>query len=251
MNARDKNVKSSNKQQERLHRAGIEENNFEHLQQLSPDQLQSKLTKKNLAYFTTLQKALEQQGLIQADAKRQSEKLLAEIVAAQDQGETAKGLYQMSPTEKAEDLLKPVKEVVKPQKWQYFTVASLAFLAIFSLLAGVYELTESGNLHQAKQIGWLTVLTLALIMGYIVARYKELVAAKIQRSHLTLWSVVCLLVVLAWIWFIQSANWSKINIFLPAADYLIVTVIAVALLIPLMRKFKISHIFFGDRASQK
>ncbi|MGN1407068.1 DUF1129 family protein [Lactobacillus sp.] len=251
MNAREKNKKISSKRQQKLHRAGEEENNFEHLQRLSSAQLISKLTKKNLAYFNTLQKALEDKGLNDADAQSKSEKLLAEIVSAQDQGETAKGLYHMSPTEKAEDLLKPVKKVVKPQKWQYFTVASLAFLGIFSLLAGVYELTESGNLNQAKQIGWLTILTLSLIMGYIVARYKELVAAKIQRSHLTLWSIVCLLVVLAWIWFIQSANWAKINVYLPAAIYLVVTVISVALLIPLMRKFQISHIFFGDRVKQK
>lgn len=253
MNAREKNQVSANPRQAKLRKLAQAEDNYEYLKTLPAAELKKQLTKKNQEYIANLKRALinESAGKIDKEtAEQMIDPLLAQIVSTQDKGETAKKIFGLSPSQLALKMLTPDKETTAIGKWQYFTVASLAFLAIFALLAGVYELTEHGNLQQAKQIGWLTIAVLAPLMGYLATRYKELAKAKIKQSHLLLWSIMSLIMVGVVIWILQLAVVQTVNIYLPAPVYLIIAIAAILLLIFTMRRYKIDHVFFEDRKAK-
>lgn len=250
MTAREKNQLSINPKQSKLRKLAQAEDNYEYLKTLPTAELIKQLTKKNQEYVTNLRRILINEGKGEIDNEQAEliiEPLLAKIIAAQSKGETAKQLFGLPPTQLAPKLLSPDEDANPTGKWQYFTITSLAFLAMFSLLAGIYELTENGNLSQAKQIGWLTIAVLAPLMGYLATRYQELTKAKIKQSHLFLWSVMNLVMAGVIIWLLQSPAMQIVNIYLPASVYLVIAIVAVALLILLMRRFKIDHIFFADR----
>ncbi|MCT3502572.1 DUF1129 family protein [Lactobacillus delbrueckii] len=173
--------------------------------------------------------------------------LLAKIIIAQEEGQTARRLFGLAPTDLARQLLHPKAEKKAESKWPYFSVVCLAFLAMFSILAGVYESIARGQLDPRRQIGWLTVLALALFMGWVVALYKDLVKAGIKRSHLQLWSIMSLIMTGALICLLRLPVIRNVNPALPAPVCFTIAAGAIVILVFLMRHFKISHIFFEER----
>ena len=243
MDARAKNQLSANPRQDRLRRRAEETNKYEQLKRLPADQLTGKLTKKNQNYLASLKQALKSEGgLDQTEAEDLTAPLLAKIIIAQEEGQTARRLFGLAPTDLARQLLHPKAEKKAESKWPYFSVVCLAFLAMFSILAGVYE--------SIRQIGWLTVLALALFMGWVVALYKDLVKAGIKRSHLQLWSSMSLIMTGALIWLLRLPVIRNVNPALPAPVCFIIAAGAIVILVFLMRHFKISHIFFEERRKQ-
>lgn len=251
MDARAKNQLSANPRQDRLRRRAEETNKYEQLKRLPADQLTGELTKKNQNYLASLKQALKSEGgLDQTKAEDLTTPLLAKIIIAQEEGQTARRLFGLAPTDLARQLLQPKAEKKAESKWPYFSVVCLAFLAMFSILAGVYESIARGQLDPSRQIGWLTVLALALFMGWVVARYKDLVKAGIKRSHLQLWSIMSLIMTGALIWLLRLPVIRNVNPALPAPVCFIIAAGAIVILVFLMRHFKISHIFFEERRKQ-
>lgn len=251
MDARAKNQLSANPRQDRLRRRAKETNKYEQLKRLPASQLTSKLAKKNQNYLASLKQALKSEGgLDQTEAEDLTAPLLTKIVIAQEKGQTARRLFGLTPTDLARQLLQPNAEEKAESKWPYFSVVCLAFLAMFSILAGVYESIARGQLDPSRQIGWLTVLALALFMGWIVVRYKDLVKAGIKHGHLQLWSIMSLIMAGAIIWLLRLPVLETVNPALPAPVCFLIAAASIAGLTALMRHFKISHIFFDERRKQ-
>ncbi|MGM9904889.1 DUF1129 family protein [Lactobacillus sp.] len=251
MNARTKNLLSANSRQDSLRKRAEKTNKYEQLKRLPAKQLTEKLTKKNQKYLTSLKQALITEGKLgQTEAEDLTAPLLAKIVIAQEEGQTARRLFDLAPTDLARQLLQPKEENKAESKWPYFFVVCLAFLAMFSILAGVYESIAKGKLDPNRQIGWLTILVLALFMGWVVVRYKDLVKAGIKHSHLQLWSIMSLVMAGAIIWLLRLPVLKTVNPALPAPLCFIVAASAIVTLVLLMRHFKINHIFFEERRKQ-
>lgn len=251
MDARAKNQLSANPRQARLRKRAEETNKYEQIKRLPADQLTGKLTKKSQNYLAGLKQALMSEGGIDhTEAEGLTAPLLAKIVIAQEEGQTARQLFGLAPTDLARQLLQPKAEKKAESKWPYFSVVCLAFLAMFSILAGVYESIARGQLDPSRQIGWLTVLALALFMGWVVVRYKDLVKAGIKRGHLQLWSIMSLIMAGAIIWLLRLPVLETVNPALPAPVCFLIAAGAIAILVFLMRHFKINHIFFEERRKQ-
>ncbi|CCI84335.1 hypothetical protein FC52_GL001335 [Lactobacillus pasteurii DSM 23907 = CRBIP 24.76] len=227
MTEETKENKIDNNKQEKLKNIAIKNTQEEELKNASIEELRSMLSNKNADYVFRLQKELETQGKLTADAAfAKIADLLPEIVIAQRKGQPANSLFNASPKVKADELLHPYVPPKETAFWQKAVDNALLMIVIFTGLYGVMGLFDTKN--TTGQNGILVILVVSTLFGISMAKYNEWLdpakGARPQVLKMILISLAFILGLVAIIWLLTLPGLSMLNPVLPGMVYLIIAV---------------------------
>ena len=197
------------------------------------EKLRKKLSNKNQDYVFRLEKFLtEDQNYTMDQVKPAIDQILPEIIVAQRKGIPASSLYQKAPKEKAIEIANPQKEAPKNKFWMHAVDNGLLYFVIFAGFFGVVQLFNINSKQQngVQQMGILTVASVTILFGILMAYYNDLVTRE-KSKRPPMWKVVLIGIflvgiVMVWITFTSMPFLRVINPVLNPWVYIVLAVIA-------------------------
>lgn len=168
---RDKNKQAAEKQKVVSAKNEKKEEVKNEIYSANADDLRSKLSNKNAEYVFKLNKHLMDDNFKEDEAKEAIDKLLPEIVDNQIKGIPANQLYGPV-TQKAQDIVHPVKKAKKTPFWASWLDTSLLFFALFGLLYGIVALTNKKT-DPNNQTGIITLIVLSAMWGALLSWFNN------------------------------------------------------------------------------
>lgn len=225
MDPQEKNKEISKNQQEKLKKQADQKARIAEIEQEDSKTLRSKLSNKNSDYIFRLEKALQAKES-PAKAKKMTDSLLVEIMIAQGKGIPASTLYKMSPLEKADTLLNPIKKIEPTKFWQRAVDNALLYLAIFTAIVGITTLFT--NQKNNSQMGILTLFSVGAIFGVLMTYYNDLMMNGKRPSLLMIiiGGIVIVVTLFGWITLLSLKVMAPINPVLPAWAELVIAAVA-------------------------
>ena len=187
-----KNSTVGNAKQEKLKKAHEQNSREEEIKKMPPKELRKKLSNKNQDYVFRLEKFLtEDQNYTMDQVKPAIDQILPEIIVAQRKGIPASSLYQKAPKEKAIEIANPQKEAPKNKFWMHAVDNGLLYFVIFAGFFGVVQLFNINSKQQngVQQMGILTVASVTILFGILMAYYNDLVTRE-KSKRPPMWKVV-------------------------------------------------------------
>lgn len=137
------------------------------------DDLRKKLSNKNAEYIFKLNKYLMDNGFKEDEAKEAIDKMLPEVIDNQIKGIPANQLYGPV-TQRAQDIVHPVKKPKQTPFWASWVDTSLLFFALFGALYGVVALTGSSSKNDPNsQTGIITLVVLSAMWGALLSWFNN------------------------------------------------------------------------------
>jgi len=228
-----KNSTVGNAKQEKLKKAHEQNSREEEIKKMPPKELRKKLSNKNQDYVLRLEKFLtEDQNYTMDQVKPAIDQILPEIIVAQRKGIPASSLYQKAPKEKAIEIANPQKEAPKNKFWMHAVDNGLLYFVIFAGFFGVVQLFNINSKQQngVQQMGILTVASVTILFGILMAYYNDLVTRE-KSKRPPMWKVVLIGIflvgiVMVWITFTSMPFLRVINPVLNPWVYIVLAVIA-------------------------
>ena len=228
-----KNSTVGNAKQEKLKKAHEQNSREEEIKKMPPKELRKKLSNKNQDYVFRLEKFLtEDQNYTMDQVKPAIDQILPEIIVAQRKGIPASSLYQKAPKEKAIEIANPQKEAPKNKFWMHAVDNGLLYFVIFAGFFGVVQLFNINSKQQngVQQMGILTVASVTILFGILMAYYNDLVTRE-KSKRPPMWKVVLIGIflvgiVMVWITFTSMPFLRVINPVLNPWVYIVLAVIA-------------------------
>ena len=228
-----KNSTVGNVKQEKLKKAHEQNSREEEIKKMPPKELRKKLSNKNQDYVFRLEKFLtEDQNYTMDQVKPAIDQILPEIIVAQRKGIPASSLYQKAPKEKAIEIANPQKEAPKNKFWMHAVDNGLLYFVIFAGFFGVVQLFNINSKQQngVQQMGILTVASVTILFGILMAYYNDLVTRE-KSKRPPMWKVVLIGIflvgiVMVWITFTSMPFLRVINPVLNPWVYIVLAVIA-------------------------
>ena len=228
-----KNSTVGNAKQEKLKKAHEQNSREEEIKKMPPKELRKKLSNKNQDYVFRLEKFLtEDQNYTMDQVKPAIDQILPEITVAQRKGIPASSLYQKAPKEKAIEIANPQKEAPKNKFWMHAVDNGLLYFVIFAGFFGVVQLFNINSKQQngVQQMGILTVASVTILFGILMAYYNDLVTRE-KSKRPPMWKVVLIGIflvgiVMVWITFTSMPFLRVINPVLNPWVYIVLAVIA-------------------------
>ncbi|WP_119325395.1 DUF1129 family protein [Companilactobacillus musae] len=168
---REKNKQAAEKQKVASAKNEKKEEIKSEIYSANADDLRKKLSNKNAEYVFKLNKYLMDDGFKEEEAKEAIDKLLPEIVDNQIKGIPANQLYGPV-TQRAKDIVHPVKKPKKTPFWASWIDTSLLFFALFGLLYGIVALT-SKKADPNNQTGIVTLVVLSAMWGVLLTWFNN------------------------------------------------------------------------------
>lgn len=165
--------------QAKLQKKSKNEISKEEIKQTDPKELRKQLSNKNSDYIFRVEKAmLNSENVAMEQVEPAIDEILPEIIIAQRKGIPASTLYRQSPTEKAKELAHPKdKQNGKPKFWMQIVDNVLLYLTFFLGMFGVVQLfMPKGKANQSGEMGIVTLLSVAVLFGIVMAYYNEMLA---------------------------------------------------------------------------
>lgn len=228
-----KNSTVGNAKQEKLKKAHEQNSREEEIKKMPLKELRKKLSNKNQDYVFRLEKFLtEDQNYTMDQVKPAIDQILPEIIVAQRKGIPASSLYQKAPKEKAIEIANPQKEAPKNKFWMHAVDNGLLYFVIFAGFFGVVQLFNINSKQQngVQQMGILTVASVTILFGILMAYYNDLVTRE-KSKRPPMWKVVLIGIflvgiVMVWITFTSMPFLRVINPVLNPWVYIVLAVIA-------------------------
>ena len=228
-----KNSTVGNAKQEKLKKAHEQNSREEEIKKMPPKELRKKLSNKNQDYVFRLEKFLtEDQNYTMDQVKPAIDQILPEIIVAQRKGIPASSLYQKAPKEKAIEIANPQKEAPKNKFWMHAVDNGLLYFVIFAGFFGVVQLFNINSKQQngVQQMGILTVASVTILFGILMAYYNDLVTRE-KSKRPPMWKVVLIGIflvgiVMVWITFTSMPFLRVIYPVLNPWVYIVLAVIA-------------------------
>ena len=174
----------------------------------------------------------EDQNYTMDQVKPAIDQILPEIIVAQRKGIPASSLYQKAPKEKAIEIANPQKEAPKNKFWMHAVDNGLLYFVIFAGFFGVVQLFNINSKQQngVQQMGILTVASVTILFGILMAYYNDLVTRE-KSKRPPMWKVVLIGIflvgiVMVWITFTSMPFLRVINPVLNPWVYIVLAVIA-------------------------
>ena len=224
------NAKIDNQKQSKLKNQAERASQEEALKQTSPEELRGMLTNKNADYVFRLQKVLEHQGKMTADAAyAKVADLLPEIVAAQRRGQPANSFYMASPKIKAQEILHPHVAPKATAFWQKAVDNILLMFVIFAAFYGVMGVFNTK--YQTNQNGITVVVVISALVGALMTKYNDWVLPAKGQTKPSFWKMILIsaafiAILMVAIMVLTLPALSVINPVLPGIVYIILAVIA-------------------------
>jgi Uncharacterized membrane-bound protein conserved in bacteria len=168
---REKNKQAAEKQKVASAKNEKKEEIKNEIYSANADDLRKKLSNKNAEYVFKLNKYLMDDGFKEEEAKDAIDKLLPEIIDNQIKGIPANQLYGPV-TQRAKDIVHPVKKPKKTPFWASWVDTSLLFFALFGLLYGIVALT-SKKADPNNQTGIVTLVVLSAMWGVLLTWFNN------------------------------------------------------------------------------
>ncbi|KRN98972.1 DUF1129 domain-containing protein [Companilactobacillus kimchiensis] len=168
---RDKNKQAAEKQKVTSAKNEKKEEIKSEIYSADADDLRKKLSNKNAEYIFKLNKYLLDNGFKEDEAKEAIDKMLPEIVDNQIKGIPANQLYGPV-TQRAQDIVHPVKKAKKTPFWASWLDTSLLFFALFGALYGIVALTSKTK-DPNNQTGIITLLVLSAMWGGLLTWFNN------------------------------------------------------------------------------
>ena len=228
-----KNSTVGNVKQEKLKKAHEQNSREEEIKKMPPKELRKKLSNKNQDYVFRLEKFLaEDQNYTMDQVEPAIDQILPEIIVAQRKGIPASSLYQKAPREKAIEIANPKKEAPKNKFWMHAVDNGLLYFVIFAGFFGVVQLFNMNSKQQngVQQMGILTVASVTILFGILMAYYNDLVTRE-KSKRPPMWKVVLIGIflvgiVMVWITITSMPFLRVINPVLNPWVYIVLAVIA-------------------------
>lgn len=228
-----KNSTVGNVKQEKLKKAHEQNSREEEIKKMPPKELRKKLSNKNQDYVFRLEKFLaEDQNYTMDQVEPAIDQILPEIIVAQRKGIPASSLYQKAPREKAIEIANPKKEAPKNKFWMHAVDNGLLYFVIFAGFFGVVQLFNMNSKQQngVQKMGILTVASVTILFGILMAYYNDLVTREKSKRPST-WKVVLIGIflvgiVMVWITITSMPFLRVINPVLNPWVYIVLAVIA-------------------------
>lgn len=215
-------------------------------QKIENAELWRQLTKRNEQYMINLDKILSQANFEEAKKADIFHGMMAEMVAAQKTGRTARQMYG-TVSECAENLLQRGEENTPPKRsadWLIWLDGGLLIGSIFALISGV-------TLYTNPEQGTAGTGVISLIMNFLVGGLAMMIISKYmpnpnapkgERGYgkYILSTVVAMLL---WMLLMTLTNVyipASINRALPALAYVIIGAVGMGVKILLKRKYRIT-----------
>lgn len=214
------------------------------------------LTKRNEDFMFQLNKHLDAAGMAGGDKRAALEEVVAELVAGQKTGKTAKQLYGTA-SAKAATIAQPKSQGLSGNNKGYWPNAidtALMLLAMFSLVFGISMLTSKGA--STASYGIVGLLLTAISGGLVFAFVQGIITPADTAAKKPLWYriVVTIVAVLVWMAF-YGASFTLIpkalNPGLPGFVYIILAALAFVGFILERRITGISGGMFGGPANNR
>lgn len=228
-----KNSTVGNAQQEKLKKAHEQNARDEEIKKMSPKELRNKLSNKNQDYIFRLEKFLtEDQNYTMDQVEPAIDQILPEIIVAQRKGIPASNLYQKAPREKAIEIANPKKEAPKTKFWMHAVDNGLLYFVIFAGVFGIVQLFNTSSKQQdgMQQMGILTVVSVTILFGILMAYYTDLLSRD-KSKRPPMWQIILIGVflfgiIMVWITFTSMPFMRVINPVLNPWVYIVLAVIA-------------------------
>lgn len=240
-NTENQNNKIDTSQQEKLKSGKSKVDREKEIRSADPKELRKKLSNKNEDYVFRLEKSLNDAPNVSMDMVEPAiDEILPEIMIAQQKGIPASTLYQKSPIEKAQDLMKPKEKPANSNFWLQVLDNTLLYLAVFAGFYGVIELTSK---PKGGQLGVFTLLSVVIVFGIIMAYFNNLMVMPKEKRP-PMWKIILIgialiLFVLFWITVSSLPQLKVINPVLPAWVELAAAVIAIVVRMYIRKKYNI------------
>nr|SFZ88987.1 Integral membrane protein [Loigolactobacillus rennini] len=209
------------------------------------------LTKRNEDYVFRLKKALAETKLSPEKQEEAIEDMIPQLLISQKNGQTARQLFG-TVTERVNEIVEgPHKKAdAKQNKWLLFMDSSLMIFMVFNFMYGIMFFFSKSTKTQAGQAGILSLLIISLVGGYgIMLMQMNLQPSKDgKRRRPPIWKLLLYLVsffiIMVGTYTISMLIPGPINANLPAAAYIAIGAVTLALRIYLKRRFHIQNTVF-------
>ncbi|MGR3742491.1 DUF1129 domain-containing protein [Companilactobacillus sp. DQM5] len=176
---REKNEKIIKKQETKQKDVEVKNN----IEEMTQEELNNKLSKKNTEYLYKLKKELIDSGKTEEETDLLLNGLIKDIYLNQIKGIPANKLFG-TPTQKANDLLHVKKAPIKQPFWKIAVDTSLLFLALFAAMYGIMGMFSKNSKGQ-NQTGIITLILISVMWGIILSWFNiQMKKEKSKRPNL-------------------------------------------------------------------
>lgn len=152
----------------------LEQRNSEfirNIEEMTLEQMKSKLSKRNDEYLFKLNKALVESGKTTTQAQELIDGLVKEVYVNQVKGTPASKLYGPI-TQKVDDINNVKKEPKKIPFWMNMVDTTLLFIALFGAMYGIIGFTDKSGASQKGQTGIVTLFIVSILWGAILTWFS-------------------------------------------------------------------------------
>lgn len=225
---REKNAKVIKKQEQAEASEQKSSTFMNNIENMTLDQMKSKLSKRNDEYLFKLNKALVESGKTELQAQELIDGLVKEVYMSQVKGIPATKLY--GPVAQKVDSINNVKK--EPKKipfWMNAVDTTLLFIALFGAMYGILGFADKSGASQKGQTGIVTLFIVSILWGIILTWFStEMRKPKAQRPGMwkTIIYMIIGLVIMYGVLAVTAMFPQSINPTVSAVVYIIIAVVA-------------------------